>query len=148
MRQALQPSASRITLTLFLPSEQLNVAWNSRCQGPATAQLPVLAKEGLSPHAGCLSCVLSYRVPRGKGDTRLLVTEVFAFIKNAENQIKAICFRSNETILFYVGFCMFVRVLALKTLLPYANNSAEESERFGDQTPKPIKVLYFIWPAK
>lgn len=68
-------TAYRTILTLFLPSEQLNIEWNRRCQGAATAQFPILAKKGLRPDdTASLSYVLSYRAPREKKDTRLFAT--------------------------------------------------------------------------
>lgn len=43
---------------------------------------------------------------------------------------------------------MFVQVLTFKYSFLYANNTVAESEGFDDQNPKPIKIIYFIWPTE
>lgn len=96
---------------------ECGTASSRQCQGPATAEFLILGKKGFWPHTGSLSYGLCYRASRDKEDTSLVDTYIFAFPKNADKQLKVIYFRSSETILFNLDFCVFVWVLTPKTLL-------------------------------
>lgn len=109
--------------------------------GTCRSTVPQPAKEAPLTRTGvCLtSWATEHRGKRRRQDCHLRL----AFIKNAENQINAICFRSNETFLFYLGFCMFVQVLTPKTLL-YICQELHRGKWgvWWSKTPKQLK--YFI----